>query len=243
MGVRRDQLPAEPPGALSRAPDRLQAGPGLGAEHAAEFGGDPARVAVTGGSAGGHLAALVALTANDPAFQPGFETVDTSVVAACRCTARTCWASCSRDGLGSTVRGVDGPRRGWGRCAHRPGGVRRGVAVRRDPSGRAAVPGVPRDGRQPGVGRPGARLRAGAARRRPARDGGSTSSCPAPRMPSTWCARFAPPRRWMASSGSSCRRWGMPRGNDPRPVAQRPVRRPRGVRRHRDAASPTSTAS
>jgi acetyl esterase/lipase len=50
-------------------------------EHITEYGGDPTRVVVTGGSAGGHLAALVALTANDPAFQPGFETVDTSVLA------------------------------------------------------------------------------------------------------------------------------------------------------------------
>ena len=37
---------------------------------------------VTGGSAGGHLAALTALSANEPLFQPGFEHVDTSVVAA-----------------------------------------------------------------------------------------------------------------------------------------------------------------
>jgi len=51
-------------------------------EHIAEHGGDPGFVAVTGGSAGGHLAALVALTANDPEYQPGFEDVDTSVVAA-----------------------------------------------------------------------------------------------------------------------------------------------------------------
>ncbi len=49
--------------------------------HAAEYGGDPDRVVVTGGSAGGHLAALVALTANEPALQPGFEEVDTSVLA------------------------------------------------------------------------------------------------------------------------------------------------------------------
>jgi acetyl esterase/lipase len=48
-------------------------------EHVAEYGGDPSFVVVTGGSAGGHLAALVALTANDPAYQPGFEDVDTSV--------------------------------------------------------------------------------------------------------------------------------------------------------------------
>jgi acetyl esterase/lipase len=45
------------------------------------FGGDPGFVAVTGGSAGGHLSSLVALTANDPRYQEGFEAVDTSVAA------------------------------------------------------------------------------------------------------------------------------------------------------------------
>jgi acetyl esterase/lipase len=49
-------------------------------EHIAEYGGDPSRVVVTGGSAGGHLATLVALTANDPRYQRGFESVDTSVL-------------------------------------------------------------------------------------------------------------------------------------------------------------------
>jgi acetyl esterase/lipase len=51
-------------------------------EHIAEYGGDPDWVAITGGSAGGHLCALAALTANDPQFQPGFEDADTSVRAA-----------------------------------------------------------------------------------------------------------------------------------------------------------------
>ena len=51
-------------------------------EHIAEFGGDPDWVAITGGSAGGHLSSLAALTANDPQFQPGFEDADTSVRAA-----------------------------------------------------------------------------------------------------------------------------------------------------------------
>jgi acetyl esterase/lipase len=51
-------------------------------EHAAEYGADPDFVCVTGGSAGGHLAALMALTANDPRYQPGFEEVDTTLRAA-----------------------------------------------------------------------------------------------------------------------------------------------------------------
>jgi len=51
-------------------------------EHADEYDVDPDFVVVTGGSAGGHLCALVALTQNDPAFQPGFEDADTSVQAA-----------------------------------------------------------------------------------------------------------------------------------------------------------------
>jgi acetyl esterase/lipase len=50
-------------------------------EHVASFGGDPGFVAVTGGSAGGHLAALAALTPGDPEYQPGFESADTSVQA------------------------------------------------------------------------------------------------------------------------------------------------------------------
>ena len=50
-------------------------------EHIEEYGGDPDFIVVTGGSAGGHLAALVGLTANDPQYQPGFEDADTSVAA------------------------------------------------------------------------------------------------------------------------------------------------------------------
>ncbi|WP_433478028.1 alpha/beta hydrolase fold domain-containing protein [Spirillospora sp. CA-142024] len=48
-------------------------------EHAEEYGADPDFLCVTGGSAGGHLTAMVALTANVPEFQPGFEDADTSV--------------------------------------------------------------------------------------------------------------------------------------------------------------------
>ena len=50
--------------------------------HIADYGGDPDWVAITGGSAGGHLCALAALTAGDPRFQPGFVDADTSVRAA-----------------------------------------------------------------------------------------------------------------------------------------------------------------
>ncbi|MFI1753462.1 alpha/beta hydrolase [Streptomyces sp. NPDC020571] len=52
-------------------------------EHAKEYGADPAAaVFVSGSSAGGHMAALAALTPNERCYQPGFEEADTSVTAA-----------------------------------------------------------------------------------------------------------------------------------------------------------------
>ena len=51
-------------------------------DNAEELGIDPEMICLTGGSAGGHLTALAALTAEDPELQPGFEEADTSVAAA-----------------------------------------------------------------------------------------------------------------------------------------------------------------
>jgi acetyl esterase/lipase len=48
-------------------------------QHIAGYGGDPDFVVATGGSAGGHLSSLLALSANDPDYQPGFEDADTRV--------------------------------------------------------------------------------------------------------------------------------------------------------------------
>jgi acetyl esterase/lipase len=46
----------------------------------AEYGGDAARfLGISGNSAGGHLAALAALTPGEVAWQPGFEDADTAV--------------------------------------------------------------------------------------------------------------------------------------------------------------------
>ncbi|KAJ3089423.1 hypothetical protein HK102_006440 [Quaeritorhiza haematococci] len=50
-------------------------------ENIHKFGGDPNFIAVSGGSAGGHLATMAALSQNDLKFQPGFETVPTSIQA------------------------------------------------------------------------------------------------------------------------------------------------------------------
>jgi acetyl esterase/lipase len=48
----------------------------------ADHGGDPGFVVITGGSAGGHLSSLAALTPNLAEYQPGFEDADTRVDAA-----------------------------------------------------------------------------------------------------------------------------------------------------------------
>src|SRR3954447_14512747 len=53
----------------------------LRAEGAA-YGADPARLVLTGGSAGAHLAMTCALTADEPRFKPGFEDVDMRVMGA-----------------------------------------------------------------------------------------------------------------------------------------------------------------
>jgi acetyl esterase/lipase len=47
--------------------------------HAREHGGDPARIVLVGSSFGARLATLAGFTANDPAFQPGFESEETSI--------------------------------------------------------------------------------------------------------------------------------------------------------------------
>jgi acetyl esterase/lipase len=51
-------------------------------ENVADYGGDPDFIAITGGSAGGHLSSLAALTPNRSEWQPGFEAVDTTLQAA-----------------------------------------------------------------------------------------------------------------------------------------------------------------
>lgn len=51
-------------------------------EHADEWNVDPDFIAISGGSAGGHIAAMATLIPGDRKLQPGFETADTSVQAA-----------------------------------------------------------------------------------------------------------------------------------------------------------------
>ena len=51
-------------------------------EHIADYGGDPDCIVVSGGSAGGHLCSLLALTPGRADLQPGFEDMDLSVQAA-----------------------------------------------------------------------------------------------------------------------------------------------------------------
>tara|TARA_B100000945_G_scaffold318578_1_gene323746 strand:+ start:2802 stop:4103 length:1302 start_codon:yes stop_codon:yes gene_type:complete len=48
-------------------------------KNADKYGVDPEFIVTMGGSAGGHLASLMALTQNQPVFQPGFEISDTSI--------------------------------------------------------------------------------------------------------------------------------------------------------------------
>ena len=72
-------------------------------QNIAEYGGDPNFVAITGGSSGGHLSSLAALTPRDPRWQPGFEDADTSVVAAVPIYGRYDWVSTQGPGRAELV--------------------------------------------------------------------------------------------------------------------------------------------
>jgi acetyl esterase/lipase len=72
----------------------------------AEHGGDPNYVVVTGGSAGGHLTAMMGLTPNAPEFQPGFEDVDTTVRAIIPFYAVYDWTQLARKGRDQGLRDV-----------------------------------------------------------------------------------------------------------------------------------------
>ena len=78
--------------------------------HIAEYGGDPDFIAVTGGSAGGHLTTLAALSANYAPWQPGFESVDTTVQAAMPLYA--CFDFSNRFGIRSANK-IDTPISKW----------------------------------------------------------------------------------------------------------------------------------
>ena len=133
-------------------------------EHIASYGGDPSYLAITGGSAGGHLAALAALTPNDPVWQPGFEDVDTSVSAAV-----PHYGVYDLAGATGTRGSVLLRDRFLSRKVLKtsyvddPGRLRGGLAAPAgDPRG-ARVPGGPRRRRLPGARRAGPRLRGQAA--------------------------------------------------------------------------------
>ena len=133
-------------------------------EHGAEYGANPDFLVVTGGSAGGHLAALVALTANDPEYQPGFE--------ARRHVASTAASPSTASTTSPTVTalappGAPPPPRAAGdegAARERARRLRPGLADEPRARRRAAVLRDPRRPRHAGAGRGGAALRAHAAR-------------------------------------------------------------------------------
>ena len=65
--------------------------------HGRDYGADPERIFLAGGSSGAQLAAVAALTPSDPRFQPGFETADTSVCAAIALYGHYGWSDARPD--------------------------------------------------------------------------------------------------------------------------------------------------
>ncbi len=70
--------------------DVKKASPGR-ASNIASYGGDPSYLVVTGGSAGGHLAALAALTPGRRSTSPASRSATPASRRVCRSTASTTW--------------------------------------------------------------------------------------------------------------------------------------------------------
>lgn len=74
------------------------------------FGGNPNNIIVAGDSAGGHMACMLALTPNQPEYQPGFEKVDTTVQGCLGLSAVVDLVDmnnvCNHDGRGRFIRDV-----------------------------------------------------------------------------------------------------------------------------------------
>jgi acetyl esterase/lipase len=81
-------------------------------EHGHEYGADPSTLFLSGGSAGGQLSSIAALTQSDPRYQPGFEEADTSVTAVA-----------SLYGWYGGYYGMGGPRSEVGVLGHRASGA------------------------------------------------------------------------------------------------------------------------
>ena len=79
-------------------------------ENIAEYGGDPNWVAITGGSAGGHLSALAALTPNDPGISARIRRCRYPVVAAVPVYGRYDWYT-TRDGRAGSIGYLEHARR------------------------------------------------------------------------------------------------------------------------------------
>ena len=128
-------------------------------ENADELRVDPQRICLTGGSAGGHLCALAALTADDRSLQPGFEDADTSVAAAVPFYGVYDMLDDDAvyyEGLRSWLLEEIVIKRTPGRG---PRGLPRGLTHPPRPRRRAAVPGLPRRARHARPARGRARLR------------------------------------------------------------------------------------
>ena len=191
-------------------------------EHIDEYGGDPDYIVITGGSAGGHLCALAAVTPNEAEWQPGFEEVDTTVQAAVPHYGVYDFAGStglrSAVGMRDTFLAPRVLRTTWDARAREVRGRLPDPARRRR---RARLLRHPRRQRHPGRRGPGPRLR------RPAAGGVEaarwcTPSCPVRSTPSTRSRRSAPPT-WCARSSATSTGTGTPGA---RAARSTPVPRP-----------------